>query len=59
MMGVVGAGFDPTTGAEACESSQGWVLYSATRRLWHANRDYDWEGRPRLGNLKRDDVVVR
>ena len=60
MMGVVGAGFDPTTGAEACESPQGWVLYSADGKLWQNDRQVlgppFWQTWSRL---KEGDVVVR
>ena len=38
-LGVVGAGFDPTTGAEANESSQGWVLSTFSGKLLHETDD--------------------
>eukprot|EP01045_Picozoa_sp_COSAG04_P054805 COSAG04_NODE_24704_length_318_cov_0.666667_1_plen_105_part_11 len=57
MVGVVGAGFDPTGGAEANESSQGWVLGTTFGRLWHAGGESDWDGQPR-DQTKQGDVVV-
>ena len=59
MLGVVGAGFDPTVGACAYTSPQGWMLYTGSGSLYHADRVTSWEGQPRHNELKEGDVVVR
>ena len=58
MLGVVGAGFDPSLGNKAQSSPQGWVLATHSGSLRHESRGSEWEGQP--GNeLKEGDVVVR
>ena len=67
MLGVVGAGFDPTTaGGPAHGSAQGWLLFTAdgslatgSGDLYHAGRECNWEGQPEEDELKEGDVVVR
>ena len=62
MVGVVGAGFDPNSGAEAAASPQGWVLFTLSGNLVHAGLDSRWEGQPThygATKLKQGDVVVR
>ena len=59
ILGVVGAGFDPISGAEANMSAQGWMLRSLDGSLWHAGRISVWEGQPQWTRLKHGDVVVR
>ena len=58
MLGVVGAGFDPTTGAEAYGSAQGWLLDATHGILAHAGCPSRWEGQPQRNSLKEGDVVV-
>ena len=59
MLGVVGAGFDPTRGDKAAESPQGSMLYTSWGDLFHAGRSSHWEGQPKYNELKEGDVVVR
>ena len=60
MLGVVGVGFDPTTGDEANMSPQGWMLYTGSGCLCTAGAsDSKWEGQPGKWELKEGDVVVR
>ena len=58
---MVGAGFDPTSGVvgAAYQSPQGWVFNTYNGDLWHAIRDFSWEGQPEQRELKEGDVVVR
>ena len=60
MLGVVGVGFDPTTGDEANMSPQGWMLYTGSGCLCTAGAsDSKWEGQPGKWEIKEGDVVVR
>ena len=60
MLGVVGVGFDPTTGDEANMSPQGWMLYTGSGCLCNAGAsDSKGEGQPGKWELKEGDVVVR
>eukprot|EP01048_Picozoa_sp_COSAG05_P016505 COSAG05_NODE_2132_length_3505_cov_2.454492_2_plen_182_part_00 len=61
MLGVVGAGFDPAGGGSAKGCPQGWMLYSFSGHLLHANRCMFWEGQPQRNEarLEEGDVVVR
>eukprot|EP01045_Picozoa_sp_COSAG04_P008569 COSAG04_NODE_477_length_13694_cov_3.632310_8_plen_244_part_00 len=58
-LGVVGAGFDPTSGARAFQCPQGWVLSTRSGPLTHAGRSSSWEGQPKYKELNEGDVVVR
>ena len=60
MLGVVGAGFDPTGGGAAYKSPQGWMLSTNFGLLFHARRSRRWQGQPQgETKLKQGDVVVR
>eukprot|EP01045_Picozoa_sp_COSAG04_P015499 COSAG04_NODE_1227_length_7681_cov_5.724083_6_plen_313_part_00 len=59
MLGVVGAGFDPTGDGAARDSPQGWMLSTYSGSLFHTGLLITWEGQPRFGELKEGDVVVR
>ena len=54
-VGVVGPGFDPSAGAPAHESAQGWMLHMNSGRLCHAGANAHWEGQPLA--LELTDVV--
>ncbi len=64
-LGVVAAGFDPTTSGRTCACTEGWVLYTDDGTLYHAGNRSKWEGQPEgvrgaTGRvLKEGDVVVR
>ena len=57
MLGVVGAGFDPTGGAPAYQCaplSQGWVLGTLYGYLYQNGRGSRWQGQP-----EQDDEMMR
>eukprot|EP01045_Picozoa_sp_COSAG04_P005286 COSAG04_NODE_243_length_18986_cov_22.038598_5_plen_293_part_00 len=45
LLGVVGASFDPTDGC-ACNSPQGWLMYTRDGTLANHSRTCRWEGQP-------------
>jgi len=58
-VGVVGAGFHPTSDVPLALSNHCWSLSTRSGDLWHGGGVNNWEGQPRYKELKRGDVVVR
>ena len=59
LLGVVGPGFRPNSGASAYGSLQGWMLSTRLGVLFQASNGSNWEGQPGMNELKQGDVVVR
>ena len=57
-VGVVGPGFDPSAGAPAHESADGWTMHMNSGRLCHAGANAHWEGQPIALELTDLDVVM-
>ena len=59
MLGVVGAGFEPTGGGLAYQSPHGWMLSTVFGDLNHADEYSAWEGNCSENELKEGDAVVQ
>ena len=58
-VGVAGPGFDPAPGGAACDSAEGWTMWTVNGSLNHGGRVSEWAGRPKNNEVKEGDVVVR